>query len=565
MVKMDLEKGLDAIRKAFIQFEKENSAEFEKERKKEFVTESGQPIRRIYTPCDLADKEFDYLKDLGFPGEYPFTRGINPIMYRGDHWQFSKYGGETTPEASNQLWKAQIEAGINQIAIAYDLPSQMGYDPDHPMAKGEVGRVGVSMVSQQDWEVAFDGIDLKLIDLHSAYNAPAVIHLANHICLAEKRGIPQWDIGGTIQNDIFKEYIARGCYIFPIKESLRLTVDLICYTINYMPNYRPITICMGHYPGRGANSVQEVAIGLITAFTYLDEVINRGQNIDSIAPKIWFHTSSNHSKFFEEIAKLRAFRWIWARALKERFKAQKSESMMAKWLCSSRGSGLTREQYLNNITRNTIACLAAVLAGSQGIDLRSYDEAFGIPTREASINTLRTQAVIALETDIPNTVDPLAGSYFIESLTSEMEEKILEQVEEIHRIGGGVIPAIESGYIQSMLNESAYKWHKAYERGEIPSVGVNCFRDDYEERPIRIYRANPEVEGTRKKVIQELKRKRDNIAVKRAIDEIKAVALLEPKLENSLIPPIIDAVKCYTTTGEICFALREIWGESNLP
>jgi len=562
---MNEEKALGELKKTLSEFEQKHAKEFQKEKKREFVNESGIPIKRFYTPCDLAEKGFDYLKDLGFPGEYPFTRGISPIMYRGEHWQFSKYGGETTPEASNQLWKAQIEAGINEIAIAYDLPSQMGYDPDHPMAEGEAGRVGVSMVSQKDWEVAFDGIDLSKVSLHTAYNAPAVIHLANHICLAEKRGIPHEEIGGMIQNDILKEFIARGCYIFPIKESLRLTGDLICYTARYMPNYRPITVCTGHYPGRGANSVQEIAIGLATAFTYLQEVIDRGVDIDVVAPKIWFHTSSNHSKFFEEIAKLRALRRIWARALKERFKAQKAESMMARWLCSSRGSGLTREQYLNNITRNTIACLAAVFVGSQNIDLRSYDEAFGIPTREASINTLRTQAVIALETDIPNTVDPLAGSYFVESLTSEMEERILEQVEEIDKRGGGMIPAIESGYIQSLLNESAYKWQKAYERGEIPSVGVNCFRSEEEERPMRIYRADPEVGDRRKRSLQEFRKKRDNTAVQRALDEIKAVARLEPKLENNLIPPIIEAVKCYTTTGEICDALREIWGESRLP
>jgi methylmalonyl-CoA mutase N-terminal domain/subunit len=348
-----------------------------------------------------------------------------------------------------------------------------------------------------------------------------------------------------------------------MKESLRLTSDLLFYAGKYVPNYRPITFCAAHYATRGATPAQEAAFGLASTFTYLQDFIDKGGEIDVTGPEMWFFVDLKHRDFFEEIAKVRALRRIFARTLRERFKAKKAKSLMLRFYTMGGAPLMTKEQYLNNIARTTICCLAGALSGVQTMALPSYDECFGIPTQEAAINAIQTELVIAYETDIPNVVDPLAGSYFIEWLTSEMEERILKQLEEIDK-RGGIMQAFESGYLQSLMNANEYKRQKAYEQGELLRVGVNCFRIEGEQRPTEVFRANPKVAEERKSRVQELRKKRDNKAVGRALDEIKAVARLEPKkLENNLVPPIIEAVRCNATTGEIFDALREIWGESH--
>jgi len=559
-------KHLDELREALEEWERKHQDEFKTERKSEFLTESGIPIKRVYTPLDLAEKGFDYLKDLGLPGEYPYTRNNKATGYRGKLWDISAYGGKALPEESNKLWKAQVEAGQRMISVAHDLPCQLGLDPDNPKAEGEVGRVGVSLVTQKDWEVAFDGIDFSKIGVYQVLNAPAIVGLANHIILAEKRDMSPAEVIGVQQNDTLKEYMARGNYIFSPVNSIRLVGDILSYVGEYMPRYQATTVCGVHQSERGANNIHEAAFALAVAFAYIQAAIERGIDVDRIAPGVMFQTSGDHYVFWEEIAKLRAMRKIYAKVLRERFKAKKPESLQCRFYIAEGGTSLHKEQYLNNIGRITLAAFASALSGCEIIDSRAYDEQYGIPTTEAQVTSVRLQNVVAYETGVGDTVDPLAGSYFIECLTLETEERVGEELERIGK-QGGIVRCIETGYAQRVIAEDAYKWQKAFESGEVKRVGVNIFpsAEGEEEKPMRIYRTDPTVEAKRKEAVAEVKKKRDNTTVKKALDEITALAREEATAKNNLVPSVIEAMRAYATIGEVCDALREVWGEYKEP
>ncbi|MFC1914436.1 methylmalonyl-CoA mutase [Chloroflexota bacterium] len=542
-------------------WEEEKDDEFKKERKAEFTSESGIEIKRLYTPLDIEDKGIDYFQDIGFPGAYPFTRGVTATGYRGQLWGIRQYAGHPTPEASNKLWKAQVAAGSQHVRIAYDLPSQLGCDPDNPRAEGEVGRVGVSMSSLKDLEIALRDIDLNVIHVGQVHNALAVVGLANHICLANQRGLKLADIRGELQNDILKEYQARGCYVFPPAPSLRLSTDVATYCGEHMPLYSGMEICTYHHSECGATPVHEAAIGLANCIAYFDTIMARGIEIDTVAPTVRFIVAIDHRSFFEHIAKIRAMRRIYAKTLKERFGAKRPESMAFRNYSGKRGQTMYREQYLNNIARSAIGGMAAALAGSQWMGLRCYDEAFGIPSEEAQLTGGRVQQIIAYETGITDTVDPLAGSYFFEWLTKEMEERIYEELERIDKLGGA-LRCTETGYFRRLMVQDAYEWQRGVESKETVIVGVNYFRSHgEEERPARVYRADPTVEAERVEAIRTLKAKRDNRAARRALDDVKAVASETGPRASSMVPPVIEAAKSYCTVGEICDSLREHWGE----
>jgi methylmalonyl-CoA mutase N-terminal domain/subunit len=562
MVNQNFPKESKELRQATILWEKKHAKEFASERKREeeFTDESGEIIKRLYTPLDLDDRGFEYLKDVGLPGEYPYTRGITPTMYRGSIWGVSQYSGYPTPEGSNRLWKEAISRGLNSISLSFDLPTQVGMDPDDPRAEGEVGRVGASISSLRDFEIAFDGIDLEKVHVGQVLNALSPFGLAAHLAIAEERGTDFKDIMGYQQNDILKEFVARGNYIFPPQPSIRMAVDTIAYVCEKLPLYQGIYICLYHLSETGANPVHEGAFALSHMIAYVEAAIERGIDIDDFAPAITLFGSHSSSNFFMHIAKNRAIRRLYAKIMRERFKAKDPKSLQARTLLASKGTDLTREQYLNNIARNGIASVCAALSGGNFHDLRAYDEQFGIPTPEAITTNVRIQQVVAYETGIADTVDPLAGSYYVESLTSDLAEKMWEEIGKIDKMGGAV-KAIEVGYVQRKLREDAYKWQKEFDEGRIIRVGVNAFRSQEEERPSKIYRADSNVEKDRIAAINELKANRDNNKVKKSLDELKATAFLPASAENNLMPPVMEAVKNYATIGEVASVFREVWGE----
>ena len=554
-------KNLKKIKDAQKTWEKNHYDKLEMELKEEFKSEEDILIKRLYTPLDLEEKGFDYLECLGFPGDFPFTRGITPKMYRGKLWSMSQYSGYGTPEESNELWRAQIEAGSTGIAIAYDLPTQIGYDPDHLMSEGEVGRIGISMVSLRDWEVAFEKIDLDKVQVAQIMNALGGAAIAMHLVLAEKRGNSWKKLQGSCQNDVLKEYVARGTHIFPPIPSIRFTSDTLAFCAQHVPEYNPITVCSLHFSERGANRVHEAAFAIADAIAYVEGAVSRGIDVDKIGPGIIWLTSHEHFAFFHEIAKIRAMRRIWANLMRNRFKAKDPRSMMMRIRSSESGSSLTKEQYLNNIGRIAIAALAGVLAGIQLLDLRCYDEQYGIPTKEAQITNIRLQQIVAHETQVAETIDPLAGSYYVETLTAELEERIWEELEKIDNIGGAV-RAIEQGYFQKCMSDDAYQYQLAFQVGEVKRVGVNCFRSEMEDqRPTKVYRTDPKVEEKRKKDVVELRKNRDNSLVERCLKDLKDVAREETTAENNVMPAIIETVKAYGTMGEMAEVLREVWGE----
>jgi len=510
---------------------------------------------------DLAEKDFDYMKDLGLPGEYPYTRNNTPTGYRSRLWDITGYSGKPTPEESNVLWRAQVAAGAETISMAYDLPTQMGLDPDNPKAEGEVARIGCSLVTQKDWEIAFDGIDFSKVGVYQVLNAPAIVGLANHLVLAEKRGIGPGKLRGIQQNDTLKEYISRGAYIFSPRHSIRLVGDILAYVGKYMPNYQAITVSGYHPSERGANNVHQTAIALADAFTFMQAAVDRGTDIDRIAPGIMFFPCNRHWSFFEDIAMYRAHRRIYAKVLRDQFKAKKPESVQCRIYAAQGGTTLYREQYLNNIGRIALACLAPALCGCELIDSRVYDEQFGIPTVEASVTSVRLQNIVKHEMGIDCTVDPLAGSYFIETLTSETEERIWKVLEDFDK-HGGIVRCIETGYVQRLVAMDAYDYQRRFESGEIKRIGVNMFQsaEGEVEKPVRVYRADPGLETKRREAVAEVRKRRDNAKVKKALDEITALAREEATAENNLVPSVIEATKEYATVGEVCDALRSAWG-----
>jgi methylmalonyl-CoA mutase N-terminal domain/subunit len=522
------------------------------ERKNEFTTISDMHIERLYTPEDLID--IDYLSNIGFPGEWPYTRGVQPTMYRGRFWTMRQYAGFGTAEDANKRYKYLLDQGQTGLSVAFDLPTQMGYDSDHKLSRGEVGKCGVAIASLKDMEVLFNGIPLNKVSTSMTINSTAMILLAMYIVVAEKQGVSQQELAGTIQNDILKEYMARGTYVFPPRESMRLITDVFEYCSNNMPKWNTINVSGYHIREAGSTAVQEVAFTLADGIAYVEAAINSGLELDKFAPRLAFFFGS-HNDLFEEIAKFRAARRLWARIMRDRFHAKSPKTMKLRFHTQTAGCSLTAQQPENNIVRVTIQALAAVLGGTQSLHTNSMDEAYALPTEKAVKIALRTQQIIAHESRVTNTVDPLAGSYFIETLTKQIEDEAMKYIKKIDTMGG-ILTAIERGYVQREIADSAYKYQRAIDKGEKIVIGVNKYRDNGEAH-IETLKVNPEAEDKQKRRLEKLKKERDNKRVKEALAEIKRVA----KSKENLMPVVLDAVKNYVTLGEICIVLKEVFGE----
>jgi methylmalonyl-CoA mutase N-terminal domain/subunit len=524
------------------------------ERRQQFTTLSGIPVETLYTPDDLAEHDHDYMRDLGFPGEYPYTRGVQPTMYRGRLWTMRQYAGFATAEESNRRYKYLLEQGQTGLSVAFDLPTQIGYDADHPLAEGEVGKVGVSICSLADMETLFDGIPLDKVSTSMTINAPASVLLAMYIAVAKKQGLSSSTLRGTVQNDILKEYIARGTYIYPPQPSMRLVTDIFRYCRAYLPSWNTISISGYHIREAGATAVQEVAFTLGNAIAYVKAAIDAGLEVDEFAPRLSFFFNA-HNDLFEEVAKFRAARRIWARIMKERFGAQDPRSMPLRFHTQTAGSTLTAQQPDNNIVRVALQALAAVLGGTQSLHTNSRDEALCLPTAQAVQIALRTQQIIAHESGVADTVDPLAGSYYVEHLTDEIERQVMDY---LHRIGelGGMPAAIERGFVQREIQNSAYAYQKAIEKGDLVIVGVNQFTVQ-ENQKLEMLRVDPAVGEAQRAKLAILRSERDNARVRQTLDALRADA----EGDANLMPPILDCVEAYATLGEICDVMRAVFGE----
>ncbi len=523
------------------------------ERKDTFKTNSDIEINRLYTPLDLQD--WDYDEKLGYPGQYPFTRGVQPTMYRGRLWTMRQYAGFGTAVESNKRYKYLLEQGQTGLSVAFDLPTQIGYDSDHPLSEGEVGKVGVAIDSLKDMEILFDGIPLDKVSTSMTINAPASVLLAMYIAVAEKQGVSKDKLRGTIQNDILKEYIARGTYIFPPKPSMRLITNIFEYCSKEVPKWNTISISGYHIREAGATAVQEVAFTLSDGIAYVEAAKKAGLDVDDFAPRLSFFFNA-HNNLLEEVAKFRAARRLWARIMKERFNAKNPKSMMLKFHTQTAGSTLTAQQPDNNIVRVAIQALAAVLGGTQSLHTNSRDEALALPTEESVRIALRTQQIIAHESGVADTIDPLAGSYYIESLTDRIEKEAMEYIRKIDELGGAV-SAIEKGYIQKEIQDSAYRYQMEVESGEKIVVGVNKFQIE-EDTHKDILKVDPEVERVQRENLIQLRKERNNEEVNNKLEALREAA---KDSSVNLMPYILDAVKTYATLGEICDVLREVFGE----
>jgi methylmalonyl-CoA mutase N-terminal domain/subunit len=522
------------------------------ERKEQFVTGSGAPVERLYTPLDLAD--FDYEKDLGFPGKYPFTRGVQPTMYRGRFWTMRQYAGFATAEESNARYRYLLDQGQTGLSVAFDLPTQIGYDSDDPIAQGEIGKVGVAIDSLADMEILFKGIPLDKVSTSMTINAPASVLLAMYIAVAEKQGVTADKLNGTIQNDILKEYAARGTYIFPPGPSMRLITNIFEFCSQNVPNWNTISISGYHIREAGATAVQEVAFTLADGIAYVDAAIKAGMDVDTFAGRLSFFFNA-HNDLLEEVAKFRAARKLWARIMKERFGAKDPRSWMLRFHTQTGGSTLTAQQPDNNIVRVAIQTLAAVLGGTQSLHTNSKDEALALPTEDSVRIALRTQQIVAYESGVCETIDPLAGSYYVEALTKRIEDEAMKYIEKIDAMGGAV-KAIEQGYIQKEIADSSYAYQKEIESGKRIVVGMNKFQ--IKEKPVEgLLKVDPAVGEAQVKKLQAMKASRDNVAVKTKLDALREAA----KTDANLMPYILDAVRVYGTEGEICNVLREVFGE----
>lgn len=522
------------------------------ERRSRFQTQSKIPVERLYTPED-APVEYD--SDLGYPGEYPFTRGIYPTMYRGRFWTMRQYAGYATAEESNARYKYLLANGQTGLSVAFDLPTQLGYDADDPMAEGEVGKVGVSISSLRDMETLFDGIPLGQVSTSMTINAPASVLWAMYIAVAKKQGVEPSALRGTIQNDILKEYLARGTYIFPPGPSMRLVTDTFAYAKDHLPKWNPISISGYHIREAGSTAVQEVAFTFANAIAYVEAALKAGLEIDEFAGQLAFFFNA-HNNLLEEVAKFRAARRLWAKIMRERFGARNPRSWMLRFHTQTAGSTLTAQQPENNIIRVTLQALAAVLGGTQSLHTNSMDEALALPTEKAVQIALRTQQIIAYESGVADTVDPLAGSYFVERLTNEIEARAAAYIEQIDALGGALC-AIERGWMQAEIETAAYEYQQAVERKEQIVVGVNEFVSE-EESEIEVLRIDDALARRQAQKLAALRAERDNGAVEQTLEALAAAARRE---DVNLIPYILDAVEAYATTGEICGRLREVWGE----
>ena len=523
------------------------------ESKTEFTTSSWLPVERTALPEITSDDE--YLEKLGFPGEFPFTRGVQPTMYRGRLWTMRQYAGFGTAEESNRRYKFLLNQGQTGLSIAFDLPTQIGYDSDDPLSEGEVGKVGVAIDTLRDMEILFDGIPLDQVSTSMTINAPAAILLAMYLAVAEKQGVAFDQLNGTIQNDILKEYIARGTYIFPPKPSLRLITNIFEFCARSVPKWNTISISGYHIREAGATAVQEVAFTLADGVEYVKAALNAGMDVDSFADRLSFFFNA-HNDLLEEVAKFRAARRIWAKIMRDKFHAQNSKSLMLRFHTQTAGSTLTAQQPDNNIVRVAIQTLAAVLGGTQSLHTNSRDEALALPSEDSVRIALRTQQIVAYESGVTNSVDPLGGSYLIENLTDRIESEVWQYLDQIEAIGG-MIPAIENGFIQKEIQDAAYRYQKEIESNERIIVGVNKFTTD-EETPKNLLKVDSELQRIQIQKTDAVKKQRNNQAVKEKLELLRETAR---RTEQNLMPPILAAVKEYATLGEICGILRQEFGE----
>lgn len=522
------------------------------ERKEEFKLDSDIDIERVYTPEDTEN--LDYLNDLGFPGEYPYTRGVQPTMYRSRHWTMRQYAGFGTAKETNTRFRYLLEQGQTGLSTAFDLPTQIGLDSDDPLSAGEVGKVGVAIDTIKDMEILFDQIPLDKVSTSMTINASAIVLLAMYVAVAQKRGIDPALLSGTIQNDILKEYFARGTYIFPPKPSMRLITNIFSYASQNLPKFNTISISGYHIREAGSTASEEIAFTLCDAIEYVKAAIEAGLDIDSFAPRLSFFFNV-HNNFFEEIAKFRAARRIWARIMKDQFNAKNPKSMMLRFHSQTAGCTLTAQQPMNNIVRVTLQALSSVLGGTQSLHTNSFDEALALPTEESVMIALRTQQIIANESGVSDTIDPLAGSYFVESLTNSLEEKINEIMLEVHNIGG-MLKAIEEGYVQKRIETSAYKYQQDIESKEKIIVGLNKFTRE-EKLNLNLQKIAEEVENNQVNALKQIKTERDNAKAEKHLQEIKETAAGT----GNLFIPILNAVKDNVSLGEIIKTLKSEFGE----
>lgn len=514
-------------------------------------TSSHIPVRQLYTP---ADQKSNYEQQIGYPGDFPFTRGIQPSMYRGRLWTMRQYAGMGDAEESNKRYKYLLAHGTTGLSVAFDLPTQIGLDSDHSLAVGEVGKVGVAIDSIEDMEHLFEGIDLTKISTSMTINATAPILLALYVAVARRRGVDIRKLSGTVQNDVLKEYIARGTYIYPVPQAMRLVTDLFAWANQNVPEWNTISISGYHMREAGATAVQEVAFTLGNGSAYVQAAIDAGLDVDVFAPRISFFFNA-HNNFLEEVAKFRAARRTWAHIMRDNFGATNPRCWMLRFHTQTAGSTLTAQQPENNIVRTAIQAMAAVLGGTQSLHTNSYDEALSLPTEQAARIALRTQQIVAYESGVPNTLDPFAGSYFIESLTDEIEKRALEYLNKIDGLGG-MLKAVERGFVQQEIQNAAYEYQTSVESGHATVVGVNRFVQE-SETEVPIQRIDESLERKQVERLQALRAKRDNDVWKKAIEAIQSAA----RSGTNLMPKILDAVEAHATVGEISDAMRQVFGE----
>src|SRR6188474_2371169 len=522
------------------------------ETKKSFQSVSLEEVKRLYTPADSTD--LDFSEDISFPGEFPYTRGIHPTGYRGKLWTMRQFAGFSTPEETNARFKYLLAQGQNGLSVAYDLPTLMGYDADSLLSEGEVGKCGVAVSSLADMEVLFDGIPLEGVTVSQTINAPASVFLAMYLVVAEKQGADWAKISGTLQNDILKEYIAQKEWIYPIKPAMKLVIDTFEFCTEHVPRYNPISVSGYHIREAGATAAQELAFTLRDGIEYVAWGVDAGLDVDAFVPRMSFFFNA-HNDFFEEIAKYRAARRIWAREMKRRFGSNNERTLQMRFHTQTAGVSLTVQQPVNNIVRVAIQALAGVLGGTQSLHTDAYDEALALPTDRAALIALRTQQIIAEETGVANTVDPLGGSYFLESLTEKMEQGAHDYFDRIDAMGG-MVAAIEKGFPQREIQDSAYHYQKAVERGEQVIVGVNKYAMTDEPSEVPILVIDESVRTHQLERLEQTRARRDAGAVANALEKLQMAA---HKNENTM-PATIDAVRAYATLGEICAALRDVYG-----
>ncbi len=521
------------------------------ERQDKFENSSGVELDALYCPEDIAD--IHYAQQLGYSGEYPFTRGVQPNMYRGRIWTIRQYAGFGTAEETNQRYRYLLDQGQTGLSVAFDLPTQIGYDSDHSLARGEVGKVGVAIDSLQDMEVLFQGIPLDKVSTSMTINSTASVLLAMYLALGRKQGVEAAKLNGTIQNDVLKEYIARGTYIFPPRPSMRLTTDIFAYCAENVPRWNTISVSGYHMREAGCTAAQEIGFTLADGIAYVQAAIDNEMDVDAFAPRVSFFFDS-HVNFFEEVAKFRAARRLWARIMKERFEANEERSWMLRFHTQTAGCSLTAQQPYNNIVRTALEALAAILGGTQSLHTNSFDEAYWTPSEEAVTIAVRTQQLLAYESGVADVVDPAGGSYYVESLTAELEKQASDYIAKIDSLGGAVT-AIEQGYQQREIQQASYKYQKMVEEGKQKIVGVNDFVTG-KSKIASTLRVKSGVEAKQKERLAKLKRERDNDKVKETLKRLEEAA----RSKENTMPPIIECVEAYATIGEICDVLRNVFG-----